>query len=65
MTAAIKGLNGYALILIMILVGLFTLLYEAPRHRRSGEDREVKIISLISFSYLALGIILFVLLLME
>ena len=62
---AIKGIDTYTTIFLVISTGLFSLLYEGPKHRKKGEDREVKIIKVISYSYLALGIIMFALLLMK
>ncbi|MCK9444069.1 MAG: hypothetical protein M0Q14_06050 [Tissierellaceae bacterium] len=62
---AIKGIDTYTTILLVVFTGLFTLLYEGSKHKKRGEDREVKIIKVISYSYLALGIIMFALLLMK
>ena len=60
----LKDRNNYASILIILGIGIFTLLIDAPKYKNRGYVKEVKIIKAISYSYMALGGIMFVLLLM-
>lgn len=50
-------------ILMIIAVGLFTLLVDGKRYREKGYIRELKIIKLISYSYITIGGLMYILLL--
>ena len=60
----IRGITSYPTLLIIIAVGLFTLLYDGAKYKQKGYVREVRIIKIISYSYMAVGVLMFVLLLL-
>lgn len=60
----LKERNNYSTILIILGIGIFTLIIDAPKYKNRGYIKEVRIIKAISFSYMVLGSIMFVLLLM-
>lgn len=47
---------------IIILVALFSLLVDGPNFKKKGFIKEYRMVKIISYSYIALGIILFILL---
>ena len=49
-------------LVIIILVGLSTLLIDGSRLKNKGFTKELTIVKIISYSYIVLGIIMFVLL---
>lgn len=49
-------------LIIIILVGLATLLIDGPKLKNKGFTKELTIVKIISYSYIVLGIIMFVLL---
>ena len=51
-------------ILMIIAVALFTLLIDGKRYKNKGYIREFKIIRLISYSYITIGGLMYVLLLL-
>lgn len=59
----IKRLMDNTTILMIISVGIFTLLVDGRRYRDQGYTREVNIIKLISYSYIAVGGLMYVFLL--
>lgn len=61
----IKSTSGYTGALVIIGVAIFTLLYDGPRYRKKGYIKEVMAIKLISYSYIVIGIIMYILLLMR
>lgn len=61
----IKFSSGYTGALVIIGVAIFTLLYDGPRYRKKGYIKEVRAIKLISYSYIVIGIIMYILLLMR
>lgn len=48
---------------MIISVGVFTLLMDGKRYKKKGYIREFKIIRLISYSYMAIGGLMYILLL--
>lgn len=60
----LKRITSYTTVLMFIGVGLFNLFYEIARYKRRGLIREVKVIRAISYSYLGLGAIMFLLLIL-
>ncbi len=59
----IKGLLNNMTLVMIILVGLFTLLIDGKRYKRKGHIRDFKIIRIISYSYMAIGGLMYILLL--
>jgi hypothetical protein len=51
--------NSLALIII-IFIGLATLLIDGPRFKNKGFTKELRIVKTISYTYIALGIIIFI-----
>lgn len=60
----LKDRNNYPTILIILVIGIFTLIIDAPKYKKRGYIKEVRIIKAISYSYMVLGGIMFILLLM-
>lgn len=60
---ALKGITNYYTILMIISVGLFTLLIDSKRYKQKGYIRELRIVKIISYSYMVIGALMFVLLL--
>lgn len=61
---ALKGITNYYTILMIIAIGLFTLLVDSKRYRQKGYIRELRIVKIISFSYIAIGGLMYILLLL-
>ena len=59
----LKGFINYTTILMIIAVGLFTLFFDGNRYRRRGYMRELRIVKIISYSYMGIGALMFILLL--
>lgn len=59
----IKRIIDYKIILIIIGAGLFTLLVDGKAYKKKGFIREVKIVKFISYSYIAIGGLMYILLL--
>lgn len=59
----LKGLNNYTTILMMVAVGIFTLLLDDKKFKRKGYIKELKILKVISYSYITIGGVMYVLLL--
>ncbi|MCF6462342.1 CLC_0170 family protein [Clostridium sp. Cult1] len=57
---SIKSIFDNISILIIILVALFSLLIDGPNYKNQGFIREYRIVKIISYSYIALGIIIFI-----
>lgn len=57
----IKGLLNNMTILMIIAVGLFTLLIDGKRYKEKGHIGEFKIIRIISYSYMAIGGLMYIL----
>ena len=53
--------NGFSLVII-ILVALFSLLIDGPSYKNKGFQREYRIVKVISYLYITIGVIIFVLL---
>jgi hypothetical protein len=61
---ALKGIISNYTILMIIAVGIFTLIFDGRRYRQKGYMRELKIVKIISYSYMVIGGLMFILLLM-
>ena len=48
-------------ILMIIAVGIFTLLIDGKKYKNKGYIRELKIIKLISYSYMVIGGLMYIL----
>lgn len=59
----IKGLINNFTILMIIIVGLFTLLVDGKRYKKKGYIKELKIIKVISYSYIIIGGLMYILML--
>lgn len=59
----LKEVNGYLTITIILAIALFMIVIDMPVYKRKGYLKEVKIIKVISYSYIALGGIMYILLL--
>ncbi|MBU5427951.1 hypothetical protein KQI41_16285 [Tissierella pigra] len=59
----LRGLNNYTTILMVIIVGIFTLLLDDRKFKQKGYIRELKILKIISYSYIAIGGLMYILLL--
>lgn len=59
----IKGLMNNTTILMIIGVGIFTLLVDGKRYKKKAYIKELKIIKIISYSYITIGGLLYILLL--
>lgn len=55
----VKSISNYTSVII-IGSALFSLLYDVPKYRRMGYIREVRFIKAISFSYMIIGISMFI-----
>ncbi|WP_353095552.1 CLC_0170 family protein [Tissierella praeacuta] len=51
-------------ILIIIFVAIFTLLIDSKRYKQKGYIKELRIVKAISYSYITIGALLYVLLLL-
>lgn len=60
----LKGITNYKTILIIIGVGIFTLLADGKAYKQKGYIKEVKIVKFISYSYITIGGLMYVLLLL-
>lgn len=60
---SVKGITNYTTILIIIGVGLFTLLVDGKSYKQKGYIRELKIVKWISYSYITIGGLIYILLL--
>lgn len=60
----IKGITNYKTILIIIGVGLFTLLADGKAYKQKGYIKELKIVKFISYSYITIGGLMYILLLL-
>lgn len=58
-----KGLINNTTILMIIAVGLFTLILDGKAYKDKGYTKEYKIIKAISYSYMGIGGLLYILLL--
>ncbi|HEY8363575.1 MAG TPA: CLC_0170 family protein [Tissierellaceae bacterium] len=56
----VKSISNYTSAIIIIGSALFSLLYDVPKYRRMGYIREVRFIKAISFSYMIIGISMFI-----
>lgn len=61
--SALKGITNYYTILMIIAVGLFTLLIDGKEYKQKGYIRELRIVKIISYSYMVIGGLMFILLL--
>ncbi|MDR7857583.1 CLC_0170 family protein [Tissierella sp.] len=59
----LKAVANYTTILIIIAVGLFTLLVDGKTYKQKGYIRELKLIRVISYSYITIGGLMFILML--
>ena len=59
----IKGLINNTTILMIIAVGIFTLLVDGKRYKKKGYIKELRIVKIISYSYMTIGGLLYILLL--
>lgn len=59
-----KGIIDYPTILMIIAVGLFTLFLDGNRYKQKGYIRELRIVKIISYSYMGIGALIFILLLL-
>ena len=59
----IKRLINNTTILMIIAVGIFTLLVDGKRYKKKAYIKELKIIKIISYSYITIGSLLYILLL--
>jgi predicted lipid-binding transport protein (Tim44 family) len=59
----IKGLINNITITMIIAVGIFTLLVDGKRYKKKAYIKELKIIKIISYSYISIGGLLYILLL--
>ncbi len=60
----LKGIIDYYTILMIIAVGLFTLLIDSKEYKQKGYIRELRIVKIISYSYMVIGGLMFILLLL-
>lgn len=58
----IKNIFDNFTIIMIALVGLFTLLVDGPKLKNQGFTRELTIVKVISYSYIVIGIIMFIIL---
>lgn len=56
----IKGIFDNFTIIMIILVALFGLFIDGPNLKNKGFVRELKIVKVISYSYIAIGIIVII-----
>lgn len=61
----LRGIANYTSILIIIGIALFTLLFDGPRYAKIGYVKEVKIIKAISYTYIVIGGLIYILLLIS
>ena len=59
----LKDRDNYSTIIIILSIGIFTLLIDVPKYKKRGYIKEVRIIKAISYSYMVLGGIMFIILL--
>ncbi|WMM24360.1 CLC_0170 family protein [Tissierella sp. MB52-C2] len=59
----LRGLNNYTTILMTVIVGVFTLLLDDRKFKQKGYIRELKILKIISYSYIVIGGLMYILLL--
>jgi len=59
----LKGIIDYKTILIIIGVGIVTLLMDGKAYKDKGYIRELKIVKWISYSYMTIGGLMYILLL--
>lgn len=59
----IKDLLNNITILMIISVGVFTLLIDGKAYKKKGYIKEYRIIRIISYSYMAIGGLMYILLL--
>lgn len=57
----IKGILNNITILMIILVGIFTLIIDGKKYKEKGHVRDYKIIRIISYSYMAIGGFIYIL----
>lgn len=62
---AIRSITSYTAAIIIIGTALFSLLYDRPRYRRKGYIKETKIIKFLSYTYIFIGIGMFIILLIR
>jgi len=60
----LRELTDYYTILMIIAIGIFTLLIDGKRYRQKGYMRELRMVKIISYSYITIGGLLYVLLLL-
>ncbi|MEY8414733.1 hypothetical protein SAMN02745784_02366 [Tissierella praeacuta DSM 18095] len=60
----LRELTDYYTILMIIAIGIFTLLIDGKRYRQKGYIRELRMVKIISYSYITIGGLLYVLLLL-
>lgn len=58
----LKDVLDIRAIIIIILIGLVSIFVDGPKLKRDGYNKELKILKIISYSYMGIGIILFILL---
>ncbi|CCQ93893.1 hypothetical protein CULT_1560009 [[Clostridium] ultunense Esp] len=59
-TPYIKGVFDNLTIVMVLLVALFLLLVDGPNFKNRGFLKEYRIVQIISYSYIVLGIIIFI-----
>ncbi len=59
----VKQISSYGNVFIIIAVSLFTLLVDGKSYKQKGYVRELKIIKIISYSYITIGGLMFILML--
>ncbi|NLW40523.1 MAG: hypothetical protein GXY96_06300 [Tissierellia bacterium] len=55
-----KNSFGNYTIILFILVALFSLIVDGPKYNKKGFVKEYRIVRIISYLYISLGIIIFV-----
>ncbi|MBU5255495.1 CLC_0170 family protein [Tissierella praeacuta] len=60
----LRELTDYYTILMIIAIGIFTLLIDGKRYRQKGYIRELRMVKIISYSYITIGGLLYILLLL-
>ncbi len=58
----LKGIIDYYTILIIIGIAIFTLLFDGKRYKQKGYIKEMRIVKIISYSYIVIGCLMFILL---
>lgn len=61
----VKDLFSNISVVIFIVIALLTLIIDGYKYNKKNYDREYKIVKFISYSYIAFGIVIFALLILD